>query len=305
MYTNRGNQGSERRIRRAAAACYRCHWRKVRCDAAVLGYPCTNCTLDGVTDCILRPNATSRFKRLQIAGSSPPKPTAPDGCQRIVPCTSSQYEPTTSVADTVLPNPGAPEMQDQMELSLGYNLGLSVPEAGPHHVDPAPLLVGNASTVFPGQYFFNLDRLSSLPMSDVHVLMVNGCLEIPPKSAVDVLLRKYFLLLHPAIPIVDEARFWNTYVQSKENLDHSQRVSLFVFQAMLLASCAVCILARHFHVVLSVDAGVQFVPIETIQQCGFRDIHVARRALYNRAKVIHPFPQPTKPANVTVGAIRY
>lgn len=36
------------RIRRARVACEYCHGRKVRCDAMVHGFPCTNCRLDNV-----------------------------------------------------------------------------------------------------------------------------------------------------------------------------------------------------------------------------------------------------------------
>ncbi|KAG2413185.1 hypothetical protein HFD88_002374 [Aspergillus terreus] len=76
-------------------------------------------------------------------------------------------------------------------------------------------------------------------MNDVQVLMVNGCLEIPPKAAVNIFVRKYFLLLHPLLPIIDEAEFWEIYNQSNKFLSCLGKMSLFVFQAMLLASCAV------------------------------------------------------------------
>lgn len=36
------------RPKRASRACQRCHSRKVRCDATVNGFPCTNCRLDAV-----------------------------------------------------------------------------------------------------------------------------------------------------------------------------------------------------------------------------------------------------------------
>lgn len=41
------------RIRRAAVACEYCHARKVRCDAMVHGFPCTNCRLDDI-ECLKR-----------------------------------------------------------------------------------------------------------------------------------------------------------------------------------------------------------------------------------------------------------
>lgn len=43
-----------RRTRRAPNACSWCHHRKVRCDASILGSPCTRCRQDGRKECILR-----------------------------------------------------------------------------------------------------------------------------------------------------------------------------------------------------------------------------------------------------------
>lgn len=41
--------GFPKRRRRAGIACTRCHHRKVRCDLARGGSPCTNCRLDSAT----------------------------------------------------------------------------------------------------------------------------------------------------------------------------------------------------------------------------------------------------------------
>ncbi|CAG8241342.1 unnamed protein product [Penicillium salamii] len=43
-----------RRTRRAPTACSWCQHRKVRCDASILGSPCTRCRQDGRKECILR-----------------------------------------------------------------------------------------------------------------------------------------------------------------------------------------------------------------------------------------------------------
>ncbi|CAG7988360.1 unnamed protein product [Penicillium salamii] len=45
-----------RRTRRAPTACSWCQHRKVRCDASILGSPCTRCRQDGRKECILRTN---------------------------------------------------------------------------------------------------------------------------------------------------------------------------------------------------------------------------------------------------------
>ncbi|PKY05798.1 hypothetical protein P168DRAFT_221156, partial [Aspergillus campestris IBT 28561] len=221
----------ERRIRRAAAACYRCHWRKVRCDAAVLGSPCTNCTLDRRTDCTLRPNVTARFKRLQQNGNPQSGASA-----EIIPPTApglSAYEAAPEVISSPSPDIRVPEPSTQIDLADGVWNGAG----DPCSVDG--LVVEDSSTAAPGQYFLALDRVSSLPMDDVHVLVTNGSLDIPPKDLVDVFLRKYFLVIHPSLPILNEVQFWNIYLHANGNLNPSQKVSLFVFQAMLLASCSV------------------------------------------------------------------
>ncbi|KAL4789149.1 hypothetical protein BDV19DRAFT_395316 [Aspergillus venezuelensis] len=55
-----------RRIKRASRACQRCHSRKVRCDATVTGYPCTNCRLDA-NSCLAFSGGRDRKKQKTIA----------------------------------------------------------------------------------------------------------------------------------------------------------------------------------------------------------------------------------------------
>ncbi|KAB8212734.1 hypothetical protein BDV33DRAFT_186257 [Aspergillus novoparasiticus] len=46
------NAGADSRKRRAARACLACRKRKIRCDVARSGMPCTNCRLDSV-ECVV------------------------------------------------------------------------------------------------------------------------------------------------------------------------------------------------------------------------------------------------------------
>lgn len=250
MDQNRRQQRLERPIRRAAAACYRCHWRKVRCDAAIHGHPCTNCALDGRTDCVLRPNSTSRFKSLQQTDRVwPSKVRVTDEtiASNVVPTLDVNISPPSAVLesnndeynnngdidDTILstnfPFSGDLEFQNLMMPPFNIDSSEFIPDSN-HDL---------GGHIFPNQHFINLDRVRLLPMDDVHVLAVNGCMEIPPKALVDVFVRKYFLLVHPSLPILDEAQFWNIYGQSDEHPSYTPKISLLIFQAMLLASCAV------------------------------------------------------------------
>ncbi|KAJ5287120.1 hypothetical protein N7478_002806 [Penicillium angulare] len=244
----------QKRIRRAAAACYYCHARKVRCDAAISGYPCTNCTLDKRTDCTLRPNATSRFKKLQNRSNDEPK-AADKTTQRVSPPElSSSAEPSND-----------PEIQPLTEAPWNFDWD-SIAQSSGLGEEP---VVSNSSTTqgFP-KNFLDLDRLSTLPMDEVHNISIRCCLDIPRRQIAEVFLRKYFLLIHPSLPILDEAMVWGAFIQENDNTTYYPKLSLFVFQAILLASCA-------------------FVSVEVVQQWGFPDTHTARRALYDRAKTLY------------------
>lgn len=65
-----------RRLKRSQVACMSCRRRKVRCDFAINGPPCTNCRLDGC-DCVTKPRAGTRIdhtdgRHSTGTGSSPP-----------------------------------------------------------------------------------------------------------------------------------------------------------------------------------------------------------------------------------------
>lgn len=249
MYQTKGPRPAEKRIRRAAAACYRCHARKVRCDASILGYPCTNCVLDGRTDCTLRPNATTRFKNLKQSQRR-------NTVQGLVKLNEEEHttlnssgEPCeTTPQSAMLPRAsGFPELLEsprQTETIYECESDASTQILDPLSVSSPRMRLDSLGANSSGQHFIDLNALSLLPMSDVHILVTGGCLDMPPKSAMDVFLMKYFLLVHPSVPILNEVEFWNTYLQS-EDTNYAPKISLFVFQAMLLSSCAVCALLHH------------------------------------------------------------
>ncbi|KAJ5586912.1 uncharacterized protein N7459_002677 [Penicillium hispanicum] len=56
--------------KQGSAACVHCHRRKVRCDARVVGTPCTNCRTSGKTDCRIH----EKKKRLAVRSILDPVP---------------------------------------------------------------------------------------------------------------------------------------------------------------------------------------------------------------------------------------
>ncbi|KAE8421249.1 hypothetical protein BDV36DRAFT_280812 [Aspergillus pseudocaelatus] len=242
MYQTKGPRPAEKRIRRAAAACYRCHGRKVRCDASILGYPCTNCVLDGRTDCTLRPNATTRFKNLKQGQrrNTAERLTKPSEDEQNTFNASREPCETTPQSAVLPPATGFPALlqsPSHTETTFEYESDASTQIVDPLPMNSPRMRLGSVGASFSGQYFLDLKALSLLPMSDVHILVTGGCLDMPPKVTVDVFIMKYFLLVHPSVPILDEVEFWNTYLQPEDS-DYAPKISLFVFQAILLSSCA-------------------------------------------------------------------
>lgn len=88
--------------------------------------------------------------------------------------------------------------------------------------------------------FIKLDFQSNLPPQDVNFLEQQVCFRVPARLALDEMIREYFLHVHPSLPILDEGKFWEMYTYQR-NVNSKERpgISLFVFQAMLFASCSV------------------------------------------------------------------
>lgn len=61
---------------------------------------------------------------------------------------------------------------------------------------------------------------------------------MPEKRLLTEFIRQYFLQIHPSMPVLDEAEVWDIYEQRDGETD-AGRISLFVFQAVLFASCPV------------------------------------------------------------------
>jgi hypothetical protein len=96
----------------------------------------------------------------------------------------------------------------------------------------------NASVTFSYYRFLKLDKLSNIPPEDVRFLETKGCLHVPSGDYLEQFVRQYFLHVHPCMPILDEAEFWELY-SGDGNESGTSGISLLVFQAMLFAASTV------------------------------------------------------------------
>lgn len=96
-----------------------------------------------------------------------------------------------------------------------------------------------ANVPFASYQFLRLTRLSELPFEDVSFLELKGCFRVPESRYLDIFITKYFLYVHPCLPVIDEAEFWRMYRPKNSYYLSGKKMSLFVLQAMLFASSVV------------------------------------------------------------------
>ncbi|KAL3449086.1 hypothetical protein BJX65DRAFT_306627 [Aspergillus insuetus] len=240
--------------KRSRIACTWCRDRKVRCDASSHGVPCTNCELDQ-QECVVHSASQNLRAKKPGCARRQPYPSRPSTLKPSVfqsPETSSRsplISHTWNESDAAVPwsTPPLP--------------GTASSTTSTHF--------GTISDVFYSFHpFLKLPGLSEIPQEDIQYLNLKGCFRVPSGGTLDEFVRKYFLYVHPCLPIINEAEFWRMYYHQEPAGVEEGGLSLFTFQAMLFAASA-------------------FVSSKAIKSAGFVDARAARNALYTRAKLLY------------------
>ncbi|KAG6043524.1 Cutinase transcription factor 1 alpha [Claviceps sp. LM77 group G4] len=248
------------RRQRASRACETCHTRKVRCDAASLGVPCTNCVAFQI-ECRI---PTPKRKKPQNAGSqtnrdSDSEQDGTDDRSNQTPPISGNASytrpPTVSHTSTGTPSSSMTEAQvRQEEVDSGTYLNLvmkpkftraPITEAGRvaflGESSNLTLLVhdrqGSSDVVhypLPENVRGSRARLTELDNVEIEILHQRGAFLLPPRSLCDELIEAYFRWVHPIMPVINRCRFMRQY------RDPKNPPSLLLLQAVLLAGSRVC-----------------------------------------------------------------
>lgn len=84
-------------------------------------------------------------------------------------------------------------------------------------------------------------NISSCLPNDVIQMHSEGCFDLPTHKILDQFVEQYFLHVHPLLPLLNEADFWNLY-SSRQTADW-EPISLLVVQAMIFASSNVSLMS--------------------------------------------------------------
>ncbi|KAF8855248.1 hypothetical protein BDZ45DRAFT_507450 [Acephala macrosclerotiorum] len=241
------------RRQRASRACETCHARKVRCDAASLGVPCTNCVAFSIECKIPTPKrkktAAGKAKDSDsdrgegVDERSPRNDSPGTGRSQSVYNTQDGTPPTSlteqhykvrqddegTYAQFMKPKfTRAPIKEAGRVAYLGESSNLTLLVHDRH---------GTADVVhypLPENVRGSRARLTELDNVEIDILHQRGAFLLPPRSLCDELVEAYFKWVAPIVPVINRNRFMKQYRDSKNP------PSLLLLQAILLAGSRVC-----------------------------------------------------------------
>lgn len=144
---------------------------------------------------------------------------------------------------------------------------------------------GPAFVIFSCYPFLSSKTLWKLDHEDdASLLEQRGCLHVPKKPILDEMMKKYFLHVHPSVPLLNETDFWAMYNSPTPQTAPFGQMSLFVFQAMLFIVSP-------------------FVSPSTLAQLGFSSVPEARANFYRRAKTLFNLEEGRDDISTAQGAL--
>lgn len=141
-------------------------------------------------------------------------------------------------ADSISTNPQYSQLFDFGEpVSTPCAQGLGQAQLGESPAIEIDKSNPNTGFLFPDleEYpFLQSDSISCLSNEDMSFLHSEGSYSLPSRELAEEFIQQYFQRVHPGAPVIDEARFWRIWERQSE-----EKLSLFLFQALLFASCPV------------------------------------------------------------------
>ncbi|QGI85730.1 hypothetical protein CEK25_012459 [Fusarium fujikuroi] len=276
----------------APRACLSCRARKVRCDGARQGWPCSNCTWHQC-ECKVGSRkdkyAGTKFRH----GSSPIELVKNLNRTGITALLGTQDRAVKANNDSVsfpqnehrnnVPRLGpSPDKCRDRELTCIYPKTkafsaascvnpsvLSSPPGQAYHVyDGSEECTQPPSIVELEPFLIPLPQ--RIRTDDIAYLKSRGALTIPPLQIRDALLRSYFTYVHPFMPAIDMDEFLGAIEYGGKN----QRISFLLFQAVMFA-------------------GAACTPMCYLEKLGFSSRKGAREELFIRVRFLYDLDYET------------
>ncbi|KKY21905.1 putative cutinase transcription factor 1 alpha [Diplodia seriata] len=250
------------------------HERFVRCDAASLGVPCTNCTAFAI-ECRIPTPKRKKTANKKETDSDRGSATPQDGVPRRESTTAAE-SPATTVATTVSNPTGLNLSRDEKTTVVNSPDGIPSTSLPPTYAAQqathnrsyvqfmkpkfarAPIkeagrvaYLGESSNLsllvhdrygttdvvhypLPENVRGAKARVNELDDMEINILHTRGAFLLPPRALCDELVDAFFKWVAPVVPVINRSRFMRQY------RDPKNPPSLLLLQAILLAGSRVC-----------------------------------------------------------------
>ncbi|KAL1893316.1 hypothetical protein Sste5346_006493 [Sporothrix stenoceras] len=259
---------------RSRVACVTCHRRKVRCNVAQTGPPCTNCRGED-RECVTVPRKKHKPRRSKVAPLAPAvKPVAPDVAAESSPRARA---PTTEPSSISSPSRLTPEADgrlpdDDATSYIGDNRGprqsvyeLCHPQT-PQEARQQQTVEGRDKE---GSNSSPQVRLPAWSSHELAYLRHEGAFQTLRPDLCDDLIRVYFEHVHFFMPILDAADVLGDYTRHGAAGLHP------------LLCWSMCL------------AAANFVPDDVLAKTGYNSRKAMKEVMYARAKCLYDLDRST------------
>ncbi|KAL6880732.1 hypothetical protein J3F83DRAFT_757875 [Trichoderma novae-zelandiae] len=253
---------------KATKACTTCNHRKLKCDAAIVGLPCSRCATKGY------PETCALAHRRRRKSAIPGKDKRHDS-NRSETCTQPEQQDESKPVDQLLEPLSHPDGRPSQFL----NWDLIDGRDGVHYMSIIGRLARNeqTSTVknqgpkgLASRPEREIEDQTSTPASqimrfntaDKDYLEQRGAFTLPPQTCCEAMLRSHFTTVYPHVPIYDYIEFMDSYL--------SESFSWFLMQTILASA-------------------VPFTNLDVLANCGFKDRTTALDFFFSNAVKLYDF----------------
>ncbi|KAL7949782.1 hypothetical protein V8C42DRAFT_311939 [Trichoderma barbatum] len=248
-------------------ACMTCNHRKLRCDAAIAGVPCSRCITKGY------PETCALANRRRRKSANPTKEKRP---------VLDHSEPQTRLVQQV----EAKSADQSSEPHISHDRRIQIPgwdlidgRNGVHYVSLLGRLARDEEACtsrvsVPAINILGPEKDNGSPRTnqvsqnmrfnhaDREYLQQRGVFTLPSQACCETMLRRHFTSVYPLIPVFDYVDFMDSYL--------SGSFSWFMMQAILASA-------------------VPYTAMDTLTDCGFKDRLTALEFFFSNAVKLYDF----------------
>ncbi|TPR11876.1 hypothetical protein CAN33_0050905 [Aspergillus niger] len=236
-----------------SAACVHCHRRKVRCDARIVGLPCSNCRSAGKTDCRIhekkkRLAVRSILDPVPIRCRPPPASSEPTHRHSLPLTATTPPDAFTTTFRGVQPEDVSAESDSHADLEKRLVKLIDEEESGSreirrgvraiyvgHELSNMSFLIRQQRDKDDDVYHFAGNEIPRRQLRTGHDQLLMDALTLPEPALADELVQAYFDHVNPGYPIIDEDLFMAQY----RNRDPADPPPILLLQAILLVGAHV------------------------------------------------------------------